>query len=279
MVANEEVELSATERRLTRAFAERRALDLLADGDDGPQNVSSWGPERRIRADVIARLLTGAAPGRPGGGPGLILKGARVTGALRLAHATIGMPAEFVSCAFDDGVDLAEASAVSIHLLGCYLPYLEAGRLRLRGVLTAHGCRMSWLSLYSARITEIDLSGTTLSRPGDTALNADLLIVEAAVYLQDLRIEGQVRLPGARIGGYLRLDGTNLSHAAGPALLAQGLRIETGLYALRGYKETLDPFSVTGQILLDGAQVSGGLHLDDARLDNPGGVALRTCLA
>lgn len=61
MVANQEVGLSATERRLARAFAEGQALDLMADADDGPQNVSSWGPERQIRADVIAGLLTGAA--------------------------------------------------------------------------------------------------------------------------------------------------------------------------------------------------------------------------
>ena len=158
-----------------------------------------------------------------------------VTGSLRLAHATIGMPLEFERCAFDEG---------------------------------------SWLSLYSARITEVDLSGTTLSRPGDIALRGDLLLVEAAVYLHDLRVEGQVLLPGARIGGYLRLDGTSLSHALGPALLGQGLRVETGLYAQRGYKEAHEPFSVTGQVLLDGAQVSGGVHLDDARLDNRGGVAL-----
>ena len=270
MVANEEVELSATERLLARAFDERRALNLKADPDDGPQNVSSWGAERRVRADVIAGLLT-----RPGpGGAGLRLAGAWVTGALRLGHATIDVPLEFVQCAFDEGVDLSEASTVSVYLRGCDLPYLEAGRLRLRGVLTAHGCRMSWLSLYSARITEVDLSGTTLSQPGDVALRGDLLIVEAAVYLHDLRVEGQVRLPGARVGGYLRLDGASLSDAPGPALLGQGLRVETGLYAGRGYKETHEPFSVTGQVLLDGAQISGGVHLDDARLDNPGEVAL-----
>jgi hypothetical protein len=274
MVANQEVELSGAERRLERAFAQGQALDLKAGDDDGPQNVSSWGREREIGADVIAGLLTGAAPSGPRDVPGLRLVGARVTGSLRLAHATIGVPAEFVQCAFDEGVDLAEASAETLQLRGCYLPHLEADRLRLRGVLTAHGCRMSWLSLYAARITEVDLSGTTLSRPGDLALNGDLLIVEAAVYLHDLRIEGQVRLPGARIGGYLRLDGTSLSHADGPALGAQGLRVETGLYAPRGYKNPPEPFSVTGQILLDGAQIGGGLHLDDARLDNPGGVAL-----
>jgi hypothetical protein len=273
MVANLDGGLSATERRLMQAFADGQALDLKADADDGPQNVSSWEPERQIRAKVIARLLTRAAPGGVGV-PGLRLVGARVTGALRLAHATIGMPAEFEACAFDEGVDLAEASTQSVYLRGCYLPYLEADRLRLRGVLTAHGCRMSWLSLYAARVTEADLSGTTLNRPGDIALNGDLLIVEAAVYLHDLRIEGQLRLPGARIGGYLHLDGTRLSHAGGPALLAQGLRVETGLYAPRGYKEPREPFSVTGQILLDGAQIGGGLHLDDARLDNPGGIAL-----
>jgi len=275
MAANQETEFSATEHFLERACAEGHLLDLRADADDGPQNVSSWGPERHIRADVIAGLLTGAGPGGAGGVRSLRLAGARVTGELRLSHATIGVPAEFVHCKFDNGVDLAEASAVTFRLEGCYLPYLEAARLRLRGALTAHGCRMSWLSLYAARITEVDLSGTTLSRPGDLALNGDLLIVEAAVYLHDLRIEGQVRLPGARVGGYLRLDGTGLSHSGpGPALLAQGLRVETGLYAPRGYKEPREPFSVTGQILLDGAQIGGGLHLDDACLDNAGGVAL-----
>ncbi len=153
----------------------------MTDPDDGPQNAALWGLERQIRADVIAGLLIEAAPARPGSVAGVRLSGARVTGALRLAHATVGVPAEFIRCAFDEGVDLSEASALSVHFRGCYLPHLEAGRLGLRGVLTAQGCRMNWLSLYSARITEVDLSGTTLTKPGDIAMRGDLLIVEAAV--------------------------------------------------------------------------------------------------
>jgi hypothetical protein len=274
MVANQTAAMSASERRLARAFADGQAVDFRASADDSPENVSSWGPERQVRAEVTAGLLTAGATARSGGVPGLRLAGARVTGTLRLAHVTIGLPAEFECCVFDEGVDLAEASAVSVRLRGCDLPFLEAGRIMLRGELNATGCRMSWLSVYAARITEVDLSGTVLNRRGDIALNGDLLIVEAAVYCHDLRVEGQVRLPGARIGGYLHLDGASLSHAGGPALLAEGLRVETGLYARRGYQATPEPFSVTGEILLDGIQVGGGLRLEDARLHNPGGFAL-----
>lgn len=274
MVANQPVALSVAERRLTRAFADGQMTDLRTSADDGPDNVSSWGPARQVRAEVIAGLLTGAAKDRPGGVPGLRLVGARVTGALRLAHRTISVPAEFERCVFDEGVDLAEASVVSVRLLGCYLPHLECGRMTLRGELTANGCRMNWVSLYAARITEVSLSGTTLTQPGNIALNGDLMVVEAAVYCHDMRVEGQVRLPGARIGGYLRLDGASLSHSGGSALLAHGLRVETGLYAGCGYGAPPEPFKVTGEIRMDGAQVGGGMHLQDARLDNPGDVAL-----
>jgi hypothetical protein len=274
MVANQAAMMSAAERRLTRAFADGQVVDFRTGPDDGPENLSAWGPERQVRAEVIARLLTRAATASSAGVPGLRLAGARVTGTLRLAHATIGVPAEFEHCAFDDGVGLAEACTVSVRLQGCFLPYLEADRITLRGELNVTGCRMNWLSLYAARITEADLSETTLSRPGDLALNGDLLIVEAAVYCHDMRVEGQVRLPGARIGGYLHLDGTSLSHAGGPALLAEGLRVETGLLARRGYRQIPEPFRVTGEIVLDGSQLAGGLRLEDARLDNPGGVAL-----
>jgi hypothetical protein len=274
MVANQPAAMSAAERRLTRAFDDGQVVDFRTGPDDGPENVSAWGPERQVRAEVIAWLLTRTAAAGLAEVPGLRLMGARVTGTLRLAHLTIGVPAEFERCAFDKGIDLAEACAVSVRLAGCFLESLNADRMTLRGELNATGCKMDWISLYAARITEVDLSETTLSRPGDLALNGDLLIVETAVYCHDMQVEGQVRLPGARIGGYLHLDGTSLSHAGGPALLAEGLRVETGLLARRGYRQTPEPFRVTGEIVLDGSQVAGGVRLDDARLDNPGGVAL-----
>ncbi|GAA3083205.1 hypothetical protein GCM10020000_81640 [Streptomyces olivoverticillatus] len=101
------------------------------------------------------------------------------------------------------------------------------------------------------------------------------------MYCHDVVVDGQFRLPGARIGGYLHLDGARITHdepnrPPTPALLAQGLRVDTGIFARRGNTRAKNRFTVTGGVDLSGATIRGGLTLPDADLvDDHGQTALR----
>jgi hypothetical protein len=249
-------------------------VDLRTGPDDGPLSGARWGRDRTIRAEVIAALLTGASTARAGSARGLRLAGARISGPLTLAGAVVDQVTDFEQCLFDAGIDLSEATTRSVRLGGCFLPYLEGRRITSRGEFAVQGCRLEWLSLYAARVTEVEVSGTTLASPGHTAFNGDLLTVEAAMYCQDMHVEGLVRLPGAHISGYLRIDGSYLANPGGLVLQAEGLVVDNGLSAGKGPAGEHNPFTAIGEVRLDGARVKGGLMMDYARLSNPGAIAL-----
>jgi hypothetical protein len=267
-------DLTESELRLWRAFPAGEGVDFRAGPDDGPQGAARWGRDRTIRAQVIAALLTGASAGQAGSAPGLRLAGARISGPLVLAGAAVNQVVGFEQCLFEAGIDLSEATTRSVRFRSCVLPYLEGQRITVRGEFAVHGCRLEWLSLYAARMTELEVSGTTLASPGRTAFNADLLTVEAAMYCHDMHVAGLARLPGAHIGGYLRIDGSYLENPGGLALQAEGLVVDNGLFARNGYTDEHDPFTAIGEVRLDGARVKGGLMMDYARLSNPGAMAL-----
>jgi hypothetical protein len=267
-------DLTEPELRLWRAFPAGEGVDFRVGPDDGPQGGARWGRDRTIRAQVIAALLTGASTAQAGSAPGLRLAGARISGSLILAGATVDQAVGFEQCLFDAGIDLSEATMRSFRLRGCVLPYLEGQRITLRGEFAVQGCRLERLSLYAARVTEVEVSKTTLANLGRTAFNADLLTVEAAMYCHDMHVEGLVRLPGAHISGYLRIDGSYLANPAGPVLQAEGLVVDNGLSARKGYTDEHNPFTAIGEVRLDGARVKGGLVMDYARLSNPDAIAL-----
>lgn len=285
--------LTTTEERLWHAFPTGALVDLRSRPDDDPGQATSWPGTRDIRAEVIAALLTGSGPD-VNSGAGVKLAGVRVVGRLTLAHTKVPYALDFEHCCFDDGLDLAEAETRSVRLRGCHLTVLEAGRAEIRGEFQMEGCRLDRLSLYAARVFEIEISGTTITAPPPeppdpdsdwtpprTAVNGDLLVVDTAMYCHDVVIDGQFRVPGARIGGYLHLDGARITHEEPdrpptPALLAQGLRVDTGIFARRGNTRAKNRFTVTGGVDLSGATIKGGLMLPDADLvDDHGGTALR----
>jgi hypothetical protein len=57
MAANHLDAVSVAERHLVRAFAAGQVADVRDGTDDGPQDAASWGPERQVRAEVIAGII------------------------------------------------------------------------------------------------------------------------------------------------------------------------------------------------------------------------------
>lgn len=121
------------------------------------------------------------------------------------------------------------------------------------------------------------LRSTTFLRCSLPGLDGWLLRVDGNFFLEDSVIDGRLTLTRAHIAGELRLSGVRLTAterlgadaAAGPAwaLWAGGLVMEGGCFARKG-------FHARGGLRLVGAEFGGGLFMEGAVLDNPGGDAL-----
>jgi hypothetical protein len=258
--------LTQTERKVWQAIPGGSLVDLRVDDSDGPQNEPAWGPERTVRAEALAAMVTSAAPVQAGGVAKLRLAGVRVLGRLDLAFAAVRVLLDFERCWFDGGFDICEATTGSIRFRGCFLEEFDASRAAVGGELALQGCRINHLGLYGTRVGDLEISGTTINAPGGVAVYGDLLVATAAVYCHDTVFHGQVRLPGARISGYLRLNGATMAESSGVALYAPGLRVETGLFAGRSVDGQDDVLTCDGEVDLSSARISGPLDLREARL-------------
>lgn len=236
---------------LDDALASGRELDL-ADAE--------------LPAAALVRVLTGT---RPPGAPALRLRRAVVTGALRLAGATVPMPVELRNCRFTHPPDLRMATLLGLALTGCHVPGLLAGNaavtadLLLDDGFTAFGR----VDLADAHVGgSLRLSGSHLHGTAGRALIADRVVVDGTWYARRMRADGEVRLPGARITGNVDLTGAVLTSATGDTLDLTGIDVGGSLLAHRHAAGPEHVFTSRGRILLAGARIGGDLVLSGARI-------------
>jgi len=139
-----------------------------------------------------------------------------------------------------------EASTISCPLLlqDCYLDE----RVNLDEA-TAPSIRMPGCHLPT-------LTAAQLRTTGDLQLNATKFFAN-----------GEVNLLGGHIGGQLILSGASLTNTSGPALTADGLTVDQGMFCDDG-------FTAKGDVRLADAHIGGQLILNGATLTNPDGTAL-----
>jgi hypothetical protein len=83
-------DLTEAERSVWAALPTGAWVDLRAgDPRDHLSEADEWGPERMVRAKVIAALLLGAVTPESGRIPAVRLRGVRVAGRLDLMGATV----------------------------------------------------------------------------------------------------------------------------------------------------------------------------------------------
>ncbi len=274
-------ELTSPERELWDAFPEGRRVDLstggpeeAGDAEDGPS-----GPGRTVRAAVVVALLQGANAPQPGAVAGLGLAGARISGHLNLCGAQIAHSFRFEDCWFEEGVDLSGASARSIGFVGCRVPGVEAGLIRVEGRFDLRRSRLgsgsasplhrrvTALSLINAHVSgAVNLSGARVTAPGEWAVSAGGLVAEGGVYCGDGFVaHGEFRLMGAQLPGGLYMRGAQLEH---PGRRGVVLALDNAVAS------TLDlsgGFTANGTVRLRGARISGNLTLEGAVLNGPHG--------
>ncbi|GHJ48326.1 oxidoreductase [Catellatospora sp. TT07R-123] len=259
------------ERRVWDAFGRGARVDLgpgdpAEDGFD-PQ---TWGPDRTVRAQVIAKLLLGVRQEEPGSIGKLVLAGARISGELLLNGGTVQHELRLDRCWLDGEPDIGNAVTRGFTLADCRLPGLMAYGWQPSGTVRFAGSRFDGgISLYGARIGGVlSMPGVKLFNQGGTSLNAVNLTVEHDVFCrQGFTAIGTVSLYGAKIGGVLDLDGAALDGAGEKALMAASMTVGQGMTCADG-------FTAKGEVNIYGAKIGGGLVLTGATLANPGGDAL-----
>ncbi|GHA82823.1 oxidoreductase [Streptomyces termitum] len=276
--------LTEPERAMWQAFRIGATCDLtegVPERDD-PFGTAPWGPERSVRAEVVAALLLDGPAARSGRVAALKLRGARITGVLGLAGGTVGPYVELNGCRFDAEVVLPEARFGTLRMVGCVLPRLEAARLHTEGDLHLPRCRVR----RGIRLTDAQI-GTDLlinqirvgaDRRG-RAVTADGLVVAQDLQAELIETEGEVSLRGAKVGVSLSLRGSVLRAAPGRrALNAPQLTVERSLYLNAawvydggadgaGRSTATPPYGVdpTREARRKPVEFHGGVRLDDGR--------------
>lgn len=227
--------LTEVEQRLVEHVTDGVWLDLAGDGPVDEVSMRSWDASRTIRASVVREILRGRLAPDPDP-HGVRLRGARIAGRLDLESLTTHVFIELHNCMLGEG-------------------------------LTARGARLAFLSV----------EGCLVEHPSEPALYGARLTA-AAVFLDNSTLVsnceiGTVRLAGAHLGAFDAI-GTVIRNESGPALLANGMRVEEVVYFHRltaiGAGEAGDE---AGAVNLTNTRL-GGLDCSDASLRNNSGVAL-----
>ena len=150
----------------------------------------------------------------------------------------------------------------------------------LREGFTATGSgRAGAVRLTGARIGgRLDCTGAKLSNDSGPALMADGLQVDQSVFLRDGFMAtgsgdlGAVRLLGAQVGGQFDCDRAELSNDSGPALHADSLRVDRGVFLRHRFNATGS--GGLGAVRLVGAHIGVNLECNEATMSNDCGPAL-----
>ncbi|AWZ06480.1 MULTISPECIES: oxidoreductase [unclassified Streptomyces] len=279
----EPADLTGPEQRMWSAYRTGSVCDLSsrAANRDDPHADTVWGPERSVRARVVALLLLHGPGPVPGRVASLKLRGVRITGRLDLSGGTVAPYVELQSCRFDGEVQLSETRFGTLRLVNCAIPRLDAARLHTEGDLHLRRCRVArGIRLTDAQIgTDLLISEAVVQRDSKgRALAADGMSVAQDFQGELLETYGEVSLRGAKVGVSMNLRGARLRNPDGRrALNAPQLTVERTLYLTsialdyaRGDSDSSTPPYGFGRTPARGLRAQhfecrGGLRLDDGR--------------
>ncbi|MFF3417698.1 oxidoreductase [Streptomyces sp. NPDC002698] len=267
-------ELTAAEAGMWQAFRNGSAYDLR-DGDtavDDPHGGRPWGPERSVRARIVAWLLLDGPPALQGRVPSLKLTGVRITGVLDLAGGTVVPYVELNGCRFEKEVLLPESRFTTLRLVDCAVPRLEAARLHTEGDLHLPRCRFhNGVRLTDAHIgTDLLLNQAVVYRDRrGRSITGDGMTVGQDLQAEMLESHGELSLRGATVGVSLSLRGSRLSNPyTRLALNAPQLTVNRTLYMTpAGLGNPLMTSGTTPArgTLVQRFECQGGIRLDDGR--------------
>jgi hypothetical protein len=213
-----------------------------------------------LRSAVIDRLfldgsfLPGIDAERLEARGGLYLRGAHVSGEIRLADARLGGN---LAC---DGATIHAIGGIALNARS-----LEVRNIYLRGADIRGGINVSGAQLAA----DFDCAGLVVYRPDKVAIGADAIKAGGSVILRAAAVEGEVRLLGSHIGGDLDCTGAAFVNPGHNALQLSRTLIE-GAFFLRNGAE------VKGLLDMQGASINT-VHDEFACWPGKGDVRLNRC--
>ncbi|MFI6090821.1 oxidoreductase [Streptomyces sp. NPDC051218] len=288
--------LTEAEAGMWEAFRTGSVYDMrTGDKDrDDPHGEHPWGPERSVRARVVAWLLLHGPPARGGRVTSLKLRGVQITDVLDIAGGTVAPYVEMKQCRFEKEVLIQKARLTAVRIVDCSVPCLAGGRVSTEGDLDLSRCRFQ----RGVRLTDARIGGDLLfneavvyrDRRGNS-IAADGLSVGRDLQAESLESHGELCLRGAMVGVSLSLRGSKLVNPYGlwalnaPQMTVQrtlhmspaalGDRLQTGRTPDRASR--VQPFECQGGIRLDDGLFGEAVDLAHARftLEHDQEVSLR----
>lgn len=289
--------LTDVEQRLVDYVTRGELLDLAGAEPVDEAAMRTWDSSRTVQASVLRDILRGRLAPDPDP-HGLRLRGVRVAGRLDLENLTTGVGIELLDCLLGEGLVARGAKLPFLSLSGCRLeqptqPPLDADRLNAaelildRAVIKA-ACEPGAIQLTSAHLGQLRCDGATVRNDAGPALHADGLHADLGVFLREgfkavgAGKAGAVRLLAANLG-QLECDGATMHSDAGPALHADGLRVDQNVFLRDGVKAVGDDGAVRrdrfeavgagkdGAVRLSYAHLGGQLDCTGARMCNDSG--------
>ncbi|MHB9862505.1 oxidoreductase [Streptomyces sp. YIM S03343] len=266
-------DLTAVETGMWQAFRNGSVYDL-SSGDvavDDPHGGHPWGPERSVRARIVAWLLLDGPPALAGRVSSLKLVGVRIAGSLDVAGGTVATYVELRSCRFEQDVLVPEARFATLRLVNCSVPRLEAARVHTEGDLHLPRCRFhNGVRLTDAHIgTDLMLNQAIVHRDRTgRSIAADGLSVGQDLQAELLESHGELSLRSAKVGVSLSLRGAQLFNPQGRlALNAPQLTVERSLYLTpAGFGSPWQSGTTPAQgTRVQRFESRGGVRLDDGR--------------
>ncbi|NUW33828.1 hypothetical protein HTZ77_20670 [Nonomuraea sp. SMC257] len=257
--------LSEAERKLWNAFPTGETVKLApvaaaagtTAGENAPKDGDTWGPDRTIRAEVIASLLLGARESAPGSVAAVRLHGARITGSLSILGGRVEHELQLRGCHLDEPVLLTATTTRTVRLIDCALPGFSGGGMRVAGHLSLSGSNITGTVRLGRAVFEsgLWLGGTRLTADDVWALSAGSMVVESGATLRGADITGGVRLAGSRVNGDVNFEGAAIRNPGDYAIRADDMVVEGAVHFTRG-------FTATGCVRLRGVRVNGTLSVN-----------------
>jgi hypothetical protein len=219
-----------------------------------PVGADGWGPERRVRPEVVRWLCVDPVASARVAPSGLRLRGLALTGPLDLDRVHVPFPLGFAHCALSAGLQLTGTEVARLTLSGCRVGPVRCDGLVAHGpVILADGTRvLGGIRLGGAAVLgDLVLTGARLLNPGAVALAGASLRVEGDLLLDGgFRALGAVRLVDAAVTGRLDLRGGRFLNHGGVALACDRIQVA-------GTSRLESGFKAYGQVRFMDARLAG----------------------
>ncbi|MCR6484772.1 hypothetical protein M8542_18245 [Amycolatopsis sp. OK19-0408] len=250
------------------------SVEQLAEDED---------PAHEVRAELLRELLIGLHGSLDP--RGVRIKGARIVGALDLAHVCTKTGLELQNCFVPEPITMSDARLSWLSLAGSRLAGVAADGLRIEGDLDMSNARVVTSSDWGAVLAAdahiggfFDLEGAEITNDSGPALMADRLEAGSDLRLENLRAAGSgargaIRMVSARVRGQLSLIDAEVTNGTGPAVTADRLQVEGHVLL---WNARIAGSGTEGAVWLLGAKISGVLDFtNNAKISNTGGVGLQ----